>query len=37
MFLGQEMHDQMVYIVFHNELNLQICNYRQNDAFVAWR
>ena len=34
-FLGQEDHYNMVDIAYHTELNLQICNYAQNDAFVA--
>ena len=35
MFVGQEMHHYMVYIAYHSEINLQICNYAQNDAFVV--
>ena len=34
-FLGQEVHYNMVHIVYYTELNLQICDTRQNDAFVA--
>ena len=33
--LGQEVHYNMVHIAYYTELNLQICNYAQNDAFVA--
>ena len=33
--LGQEVHYYMVYIAYFTELNLQICNYLKNDAFVA--
>ena len=29
MFLGQEMHYNMVHIAYYTELNLQICNYAQ--------
>ena len=35
MFLGEEVHYYMVYIAYYTELNLQICNYAQKDAFVA--
>ena len=35
MLLGQEVHYYMVYIAYFTELNLQICDYAQNDAFVA--
>ena len=35
MFLGQEVHYYMVYIAYFTELNLQICDYAQNDPFVA--
>ena len=34
-FLGQELHYCMVYIAYFTEVNLQICDYAQNDAFVA--
>ena len=32
---GQEMHYYMVGIANYTELNLQICNYAQNDGFVG--
>ena len=35
MFLGQEVHNYMVFIVYYTELNFQFCNYSQNDEFVA--
>ena len=34
-FFGQEVHYYMVYIAYFSELYLQICDYVQNDAFVA--
>ena len=37
-FLGQEVHYNMVHIAYHTELNLQICNYAQKQRicrFVA--
>ena len=33
--LGQEVHYCKVYIAYFTELYLQICDYVQNDAFVA--
>ena len=33
--LGQEVHYYMVYFAYFTELNLQICDYSQNDTFVA--
>ena len=35
MFLGQEVHDYMVFIAYFTELILQICDYAKNDAFDA--
>ena len=35
MFLVQEVHYYIVYIAYYTELNLQICDGVQNDAFVA--
>ena len=35
MFLGQEVHYYIVHIAYYTKLNLQICDYAQNDTFVA--
>ena len=35
MFLGEKMPYYMVHIAYYTELNMQICNHAQNDAFVA--
>ena len=34
-FPGEKVPYYMVHIAYYTELNIQICNYAQNDAFVA--
>ena len=35
MFLGQEVHNYIVYIAYFTELNLHICDYLHKNAFVV--